>query len=105
MTQGQLSLFDSSKKVPEHEQTEQNTINFSCFASFRSEAGGVRYGECVGNHHCTDCEAHIRFYEKAEEYQKAGNPWGLSVALAHRFFGIPVAPEYDVEAYQQKFTH
>lgn len=85
----------------ENIQKKQNTVNFSCFSSFRSEAGGVRYGECVADHHCIDCEAYIRFYEKANEYQKAGNSWGKSVALAARFFGIPTVPEYSVEAYQK----
>ena len=100
MIQGQMSLFDFYEKEPEPGQTEQSTINFSCFSSFRSEEGGVRYGECSADHHCINCEAHIRFYEKAGKYQKAGNSWGKSVALACRFFGIPTVPEYSVEAYQ-----
>lgn len=77
-----------------------NNVDYSCFAAYRSEAGGVKYGKCTGNHRCGDCEAHITFYEKAEEYQKEGNSWGKSVALATRFFGIPTVPEYEVEAYQ-----
>ena len=80
-------------------QTEKSTINFSCFAAYWSEAGGVRYGECTEDHRCEDCGAYRTFYEKAEEYQKAGNSWGRSVALAHRYYGIPTVPEYDVEAY------
>lgn len=98
MTQGQLSLFDLAEKY--QSQRRQNTINFSCFSAFRSEAGGVRYGECIKDHHCEYCEVYNAFYEKAEEYQRAGNHWGKSVALATRFFGIPTVPEYDVEAYQ-----
>jgi len=70
-------------------------INFSCFATFRSEAGGVRLGKCVADYNCEDCEAYSAFYEKAEEYQRAGNQWGRSVALAKRFFGIPTVPEYE----------
>lgn len=81
-------------------EMQQNEINFSCFSTFRSEAGGVRYGECVGNHCCERCEAYHTFYQKAEEYQKAGNSWGKSVALATEFFGLSTVPEYSVEAYQ-----
>lgn len=98
MTQGQLSLFDLSEKAPE--QTKQNPINFSCFSTFRSEAGGVRYGECTKDYHCEYCEVYNAFYEKAEEYQRAENHWGKSIALAKSFFGIPTVPEYEVEAYQ-----
>ena len=78
---------------------EEKEEDFSCFSTFRSESGGVRYGECVADHHCDDCDVYRMFYEKAEEYQRAGNNWGISVALAGRFFGIPTVPEYDVEAY------
>lgn len=76
-----------------------NTIDFSCFSSARSEAGGVRLGKCTADHDCAKCEAYTAFYEKAEEYQRAGNGWGKSVALAKRHFGIPTVPEYEVEAY------
>ena len=73
MIQGQMSLFDFSERVSELKSKNHITINFSCFSTFRSEAGGVRYGECSRDHCCRCCEAYIRFYEKAEEYQKAGN--------------------------------
>ena len=98
MMQGQLSLFDFSEKS-KLEKTEQSTINFSCFSVFRSEAGGIKYGECIAEHQCEYCEVFSTFYEKAEEYQRAGNQWGKSVALARRFFGLPTVPEYEVEAY------
>ena len=75
-------------------------INLSCFSIFRSEAGGVRYGECTKNHHCAGCEAYTAFYEKAEEYQQSGNQWGKSVALARAFFDLPTVPEYEPQAYQ-----
>ena len=37
----------------------------------------------------------MKFHEKAVEFQKAGNSWEKSVALAKRFFGIPNVPGYD----------
>ncbi len=76
-----------------------DTTDFSCFSAFRSEAGGVTLGKCPASHDCRNCEAYDAFYGKAEEYQKAGNSWGKSVALAKRNFGIPTVPEWDVEAY------
>lgn len=79
--------------------TEQTEINFSCLSAYRSEEGGVRYGECTADHHCEDCVVYRTFYEKADEYQREGNPWGKAVALAKRYFNIPTVPEYDVEAY------
>lgn len=75
------------------------TIDFSCFSSVRSEAGGVKIGKCIADHNCADCEAYSAFYGKAEEYQRAGNGWGRSVALAKRYFGVPTVPEWDVESY------
>ncbi len=79
---------------------ESGEADFSCFSTFRSEAGGIRYGKCVADHHCNDCNVYSMFYEKAEEYHYAGNNWGMSVALAKRFFGIPTVPEYALETYQ-----
>lgn len=79
---------------------ETKEVDFSCFSTFRSESGGVRHGECAVDHNCIGCDAYNIFYEKAEEYQEAGNNWGMSVALVKRFFGIPTVPEYDVEAYE-----
>lgn len=99
MVQGQLSLTDFPPGAPELGKTGPGGIDFSCFASFRSGANGVRLGECTADHRCIECEAHIRFYEKAGEYQKAGNSWGRAVALAERFFGIPTA--YGVEEYPE----
>ena len=78
---------------------EEKEVDFSCFSAYRSESGGVRYGKCTADHHCIDCDVYDTFYKKAEEYQEAGNNWGMSVALAGRFFGIPTVPEYDVEVY------
>lgn len=79
---------------------EPGEADFSCFSTFRSESGGVRYGKCVADHHCDDCEVYSMFYEKAEEYYEDGNNWRISVALAKSFFGIPAVPEYDLETYQ-----
>lgn len=100
-----LFFNDYSEENPEMEATDQSAIDFSCFAHFRSEAGGVKLGTCPkGYPHplCRDCAAYDAFYGKAEEYQRAGNGWGRSVALAKRFFGIPTVPEWDVEAYPEK---
>lgn len=100
MIQGQMCLFDFSENSQEIEKKGQSAINFSCFSTFRSGVRGIRYGKCVADHHCYSCEAYIAFYKKAEEYHKAGNSWGRSVALTKRFFGIPTVSEYEVEAYQ-----
>ena len=101
---GQLSLFDLTSEMVVIDQDKESdpepNINFSCFSASRSEAGGVLYGECAYDHSCSDCEARQLFYEKAEEYQKSGKAWGLSLALAREFFNIPTVPEYTVEAYK-----
>ena len=102
--QGQTSLFDLNLEVStiKHKKKiePELRINFSCFSTFRNEFGGVRYGECFYNHDCQECEARKLFYEKAEEYQKSGEAWGVSVALAKEFFEIPTVSEYTVAAYR-----
>nr|WP_300815112.1 hypothetical protein [uncultured Acetatifactor sp.] len=99
MLQGQMNLLDFSGEIQESEMRQKSTIDFSCFSTFRSEAGGVRYGECIGGHCCEACEVYRVFYGKADEYQRAGNRWGKSVALAREYLGVPTVPEYSVEAY------
>lgn len=81
-------------------QARDGKIDFSCFSTSRSEAGGVRYGRCTGDRRCEACSAYRAFYDKAEGYQRDGNSWGKSVALARESFGIPTVPEYGVEAYR-----
>ncbi len=96
---GQLTLSDYLSE--ESEIAEEVTTDMSCFSVFRSEEGGVRYGICTKEKcNCEYCEAYSAFYEKAEEYYTAGNQWGMSVALARNFFGLPEVPEYSVKAYR-----
>lgn len=83
-------------------------IDYSCFSSRRGNHGenSIKLGECPlpkgESHKCSECEAHITFYEKANEFHEAGNGWGLAVAMAYEYFGIEVVPEYSVAAYRKK---
>ena len=104
MIQGQMTLFDFLNPADAEEPQEpKKKINFSCFACWRTNKHGVKFGECAypeNKGDCESCDAHIAFYEKAEEYHKAGEKWNVSVAMAREFFEIKTVPEYTVKHYK-----
>lgn len=85
--------------------------SFECFAEYRSEAGGVRFGKCEKGRepgpemNCKDCPVHQEFYRIADEYQRKGKPWGEAIALTVEKLKISTVPEYTPDAYQHGTTY
>ena len=123
---GQMSLFDFIQD-PEQEKKDRakewsagrqiakgyqegirqgEKLKYTCFADYFNDRGGITSGKCEKGipdnmpKSCAGCRVYLSFYERANEIQKAGNPWGLSVALARESFGIPTVPEYEADAYR-----
>ena len=78
------------------------SATFECFAEYRTESGGVRFGKCEkgGNIPCQGCPVYMEFYRIAGEYQLQGKPWGEAVALTVEKLNLANIPEYMPDAYR-----